>query len=268
MARDQCAFQLCLETLVKLLHMIGNMKQRMNRAALNFSKLCMALLLVASTAVAQQPELQGLSFIKRLRLARAGDDIAQLSVAQDYENGSNDARKDVVEAAKWYRQAALAGNMEAQFQLAKLIAKGAPGLPASAEDGIKLLQSAAEKGHAPAQNELGLRFQKGTGVVANPVDAAKWFEKASLQNFVSAHVNLGLLLVKGEGMPQDLKRAADLFQKAADAGDAWGLNNLASMHEMGWGVQKDLEKAKTLYRQAAAKGNAMAPLNLSRLGTN
>jgi uncharacterized protein len=244
------------------------MGKRVNRVALNFSKICLALLLVASTAMAQQAELQGLSFIKRLRLARAGDDVAQLSVAQDYENGSNDARLDVVEAAKWYRQAALAGNLEAQFLLAKLIAKGAPGLPASAEDGIKLLQSAAEKGHAPAQNELGLRYQKGTGVVANLAESAKWYEKASQQNFVAAHVNLGLLLVKGDGMPQDLKKASELFQKAADAGDAWGLNNLASMHEMGWGVPKDLEKAKALYREAAAKGNAMAPLNLSRLGTN
>jgi uncharacterized protein len=244
------------------------MGKRVNRVALNFSNICLALILVASTAMAQQAELQGLSFIKRLRLARAGDDVAQLSVAQDYENGSNDARMDVVEAAKWYRQAALAGNLEAQFLLAKLIAKGAPGLPASAEDGIKLLQSAAEKGHAPAQNELGLRYQKGTGVVANLAESAKWYEKASQQNFIAAHVNLGLLLVKGDGMPQDLKKASELFQKAADAGDAWGLNNLASMHEMGWGVPKDLEKAKALYREAAAKGNAMAPLNLSRLGTN
>lgn len=260
--------QLYLETLVKLLHMIDVRGRLVNRVALNITKLCLAFVLIASTALAQQAELQGLSFIKRLRLARAGDDVAQLSVALDYENGTNDARKDVVEAAKWYRQAALAGNMEAQFQLAKLIAKGAQGLPASAEDGLKLLQSAAEKGHAPAQNELGLRFQKGTGVTANPAESAKWYGKASQQNYISAHVNLGLLLVKGEGLPQDLKRAAELFQKAADAGDAWGLNNLASMHEMGWGVPKDIEKAKTLYREAAAKGNAMAPLNLSRLGAN
>lgn len=242
--------------------------ESVGRVALNFLKFFAVMLLIASTALAQQAELQGLTFIKRLRLAKAGDDIAQLSVALDYETGSNDARQDILEAAKWYRQAALAGNMEAQFLLAKLIAKGAPGLPASAEDGIKLLQSAAEKGYAPAQNELGLRYQKGSGVTANLAESAKWYEKASQQNLHAAHVNLGLMLVKGEGLPQDLKKAAELFRKAADAGDAWGLNNLASMHEMGWGLPKDIEKAKELYRQAAAKGNAMAPLNLSRLGAN
>jgi uncharacterized protein len=224
------------------------------------------MLLVCGMAFAQATEVQSVSFIKRLKLARAGDDVAALSVAQDYENGTNDARKDVVEAAKWYRQAALAGNVEAQYFLAKLIAKGNPGLPIDAADGIKLLQSAAEKGFAPAQNELGLRLQKGTGMPVNAGDALAWFEKSSGQGHVPAQVNLGLMLVKGDGVPQDLPRAVQLFQKAADAGDGWGLNNLGSMYEMGWGVAKDIEKAKELYAQAAGRGNAMAPLNLSRLG--
>jgi uncharacterized protein len=226
----------------------------------------LALLLLAGSAFAQSSELQGLTFIKRLKLARAGDDIAALSVAADYENGTNDARKDTVEAAKWYRQAALSGNMEAQYLLSKLIAKGTPGLPVNAADGIKLLQSAADKGYAPAQNELGLRYQKGNSVAVSSTEAAKWYQKASDQNHVPAHVNLGLLLVKGDGAAQDLPKALALFQKAADAGDSWGLNNLGSMYEMGWGVAKDIEKAKQFYKQAAEKGNAMAPLNLSRLG--
>jgi uncharacterized protein len=226
----------------------------------------LALVVFAGGALAQSAELQGLPFIKRLKLARAGDDVAALSVAADYENGTNDARKDTVEAAKWYRQAALSGNMEAQFLLSKLIAKGTPGLPVNAADGIKLLQSAADKGYAPAQNELGLRYQKGTGVAASSAEAAKWYQKASEQNHVPAYVNLGLILVKGDGLPQDLPKALELFQKAADAGDSWGLNNLGSMYEMGWGVAKDIEKAKQFYKQAADKGNAMAPLNLSRLG--
>jgi uncharacterized protein len=216
-------------------------------------------------ALAQSEGLDDLTFIKRLKLARAGDDVAALSVAKDYQFGSNDARKDDVEAAKWYRASALAGNLEAQYLLSKLIASNAAQLKMNAQDGLKLLQSAADKGFAPAQNELGLRFQKGTGVAASGTEALKWFQRASDQNFVSAHVNLGLLLVKGDGVQQDLAKAFSLFQKAADAGDGWGLNNLGSMYEMGWGVGKDIGKAKQLYQDAAAKGNAMAPLNLSRL---
>jgi uncharacterized protein len=248
--------------------MIVTMGGRKIPAAL--TRVASALVLVcvlAGTSLAQNTELQGLSFIKRLKLAKAGDDIAALSVGMDYEAGKNDARKDVVEAAKWYRKAALAGNIEAQFLLSKLIAKSPKGLPVKAEDGVRLLQSAADKGYAPAQNELGLRYQKGAGVNASSVEAGKWFQKAADQKHVPAQVNLGLLLVKGDGMEQDLGKALKLFQAAADAGDSWGLNNLGSMYEMGWGVQKDLQKAKALYKQAADKGNAMAPQNLSRLGS-
>jgi uncharacterized protein len=229
------------------------------------AQMALCLILFAQPVLAQVNELQDLPFIKRLKLARAGDDVAAFSVGRDYENGTNDARKDVIEAAKWYRKAALAGNIEAQFLLAKLITKGAPGLPVDAADGIKLLRSAADKGFAPAQNELGLRLQKGTGVTANATEAVTWYQKASDQNFVSAHVNLGLLLVKGEGVKQDLPKALTLFEKAANAGDNWGLNNLGSMYEMGWGVNKDITKAKSYYKQAADRGNPMAPLNLRRL---
>jgi uncharacterized protein len=258
-----------LSTTTKLLHLeraalFLHMSEVMG--GLNIKVVMVALLVFTSSAFAQSSELQGLSFGKRLKLARAGDDVAALSVAADYENGTNSARKNSIEAAKWYRKAALSGNMEAQYLLSKLIAKGTPGLPVEAADGIKLLQSAAEKGYAPAQNELGLRFQKGTGVTANSNQAAKWFQKASEQNHVPAHVNLGLLLVKGDGIPQDFPKALVLFQKAADAGDSWGMNNLGSMYEMGWGVTKDIEKAKQFYKKSADKGNAMAPLNLTRLG--
>ena len=233
---------------------------------MRFLTILITLFFLLGAALAQVPELQGVPFKKRLKLAHAGDDVAALSVAKDFEVGSKDTRADFVEAAKWYRVAALAGNLEAQFLLAKLISKGAPGLAVDTADGIKLLRSAAEKGFAPAQNDLGLRLQKGTGITANATEAASWFEKASAQSHVPAHVNLGLLLIKGDGVAMDQARAAKLFQLAADAGDSWGLNNLGSMYEMGWGVSKDVEKAKTLYRQAAAKGNAMAPLNLTRLG--
>jgi uncharacterized protein len=242
------------------LHMRGVM------GGLKIKVVLIMLAVFAGGAFAQNAELQGLSFIKRLKLARAGDDVAALTVGSDYENGTNDARKDLVEAAKWYRQAALSGNMQAQFLLSKLIAKGTPGLPVNAADGIKLLQSAADKGYAPAQNELGLRLQKGLGITASSAEAVKWYQKASDQNHVPAHVNLGLLLVKGDGVTQDLPKALVLFQKAADAGDSWGLNNLGSMYEMGWGVPKDVAKALDYYKQAADKGNPMAPLNFVRLG--
>ncbi len=208
---------------------------------------------------------EGLSFIKKLKLARAGDDLAQLSVALDYENGLNSARKDVVQAARWYREAALLGNVDAQYRLAKLVSGGAPDLPQDLGSALKLFQSAAERGHIPSQNEMGLRLQKGDGVAVDLVAAVKWYEKAASQNYAPAQVNLGLLYVKGQGADQNLAEAFKLFERAADTGDAWALNNLGSMYEMGWGTGRNLEKAKSLYQEAMSRGNKMAEVNLRRL---
>jgi uncharacterized protein len=222
------------------------------------------LSLAATTGFAEGT-VDSLSFAKKLKLARAGDQEAQISIGSDYENGANAARKDAIEAARWYREAALAGNVEAQYRLAKLLTAGAPGITADPAGGFKLLESSAAKGHAPSQNELGLRYQTGNGVKQDLKLASDWFRKGADQKYTQAQVNLGLLLVKGDGVAQDRNEAFKQFSEAAQAGDVWGTNNLGSMYEMGWGTAKDVAKAKEFYAQASAKGNASAAANLKRL---
>ena len=217
---------------------------------------------------AQVSALEGLSFIKKLKLARAGDDVAQLSVALDYELGQNAARKDAGQAARWYRESALLGNVEAQYRLAKMVSGGAPEVAQDLPAALKLFQSAAERGHLASQNEMGLRLQKGEGTAVNLDQAIVWYQKAADKNYAPSQVNLGLLFVKGEGVKQDHAQAFALFEKAATAGDAWGLNNLGSMYEMGWGTTADKIKAKSYYEQAMAKGNKMGEANLQRLVAN
>ncbi|MFO1033661.1 MAG: tetratricopeptide repeat protein [Hyphomicrobiales bacterium] len=208
--------------------------------------------------------LEGLSFGKKMKLAKAGDETAQLAVGVHYELGI-ETKKDAQQAARWYREATLKGNLEAQFRLAKLIGKGAKGVTADKVAALTLLQAGADKGHVPSENELGLRLQAGEGADADAEKAAQWFQKAVDQGYAPAMVNLGLLHLRGQGVARDYAKAFSLFSDAADAGDAWGLNNLGSMYEMGWGADKDLVKARDLYKQAVAKGNQMAQANLSRL---
>lgn len=210
-------------------------------------------------------ELQDLTFIKKLRLARTGDANAQLAVALDYEGGLNQARRDAVQAAKWYREAALQGNLEALFRISKLLEKGASNLPQDVPTALKFLEDAANRGHGPAQNELGIRYQQGNALPKDIARARTFFEMAAAQNMPAAQVNLGLLLVKGEGVVKDYDAAFKLFDTAAGTGDVWALNNLGGMHEMGWGTTKDLAKARENYLAAQAKGSSLATANLSRL---
>jgi uncharacterized protein len=204
------------------------------------------------------------SFIQKLKLARAGDDTAQLAVGMHYEFGA-DARQDAQQAARWYREATLRGNIEAQYRLARLIGRGAKGLTADKAAAVTLLLAAAEKGHAASQNDLGLRLQNGDGIPADIAKAGEWYRKSADQNYAPAQVNLGLLMVRGIGVAQDYATAYKLFSSAAAQGDAWAMNNLGSLNEMGWGTPKDLAKARENYTQAAAKGNALAQQNLARL---
>jgi TonB family protein len=76
-------------------------------------------------------------------------------------------------------------------------------------DDVKQLQSAAEKGDAKAQIELGLAYENGTGVPVDKPLALQWYQKAADRGQHMAAFSAGLLLYgatdKGEeGIKQDL----------------------------------------------------------------
>ncbi|WP_148204988.1 tetratricopeptide repeat protein [Candidatus Amoebophilus asiaticus] len=50
----------------------------------------------------------------------------------------------------------------------------------------KWYQKAADKGHAPAQNNLGWMYHNGCGVPKNDEEAIKWYQKAAGQGLVYA----------------------------------------------------------------------------------
>lgn len=232
-----------------------------------FSKLMAVMGVIISLAgpcLAVDAALADLSFTKKMQLAKAGDPDAKMAVGEAYELGLN-TLADPVRAAKWYREAALTGNLEAQFRLAKLVIKGAPGMKADKVTGIKLLQSGAKLGHAQSQNMIGLMLQNGDGMSKDEKAAVEFYKKAAEQKLAVAETNLGVMYLKGAGVDRNLDEAYKLFVRGATDGDGWAMNNLGGMYEMGWGTAKDLAKAKEYYNQAATKGIAMATQNLARL---
>ena len=216
----------------------------------------------ASPALAQA--LKELPFEKQLTLAKVGDVDAQFEVGLAYETGRG-VGLDEAEAARWFRQAALQGNVEAQFHLARLVARGTRGLKQDLATAVKLYQDAAAKGHAQAMNALGQAYQQGRGTGADLAKAAEWYGKAADLKLADAQNNLGMLYLEGKGVNRDLIRAFRLFESAAAQNDPWGLNNLGGMYEMGWGTTVDKARALTLYRQALAAGNTRAQEYIDRL---
>jgi len=225
--------------------------------------LAMALALSAAAPAAAQT-LKQLPFDKQLTLAKVGDVDAQFEVGLAYETGRG-VTADEAEAARWFRQAALQGNVEAQFHLASLVARGAKGLKQDLPTALKLYQDAAGKGHALAMNALGKAYQQGKGAEADLAKAAEWYAKAADLRLADAENNLGMLYLEGKGVNRDLTRAFRLFENAAAQDDPWGLNNLGGMYEMGWGTTANAARALELYRQSLAQGNDKAQENIARL---
>jgi TPR repeat protein len=224
--------------------------------------LVLAAVLAAAPAAAQS--LKELPFDKQMTLAKVGDVDAQFEVGLAYETG-NGVTRDEAEAARWFRQSALQGNVEAQYHLARLVARGAKGLKQDLPTALKLYQDAAARGHADAMNALGKAYQQGKGTSTDLAKAAEWYGKAADLKLADAQNNLGMLYLEGKGVTRDLLKAFRLFESAAAQNDPWGLNNLGGMYEMGWGTREDKAKALDLYKQALAAGNGLAGQNVARL---
>ncbi len=222
-----------------------------------------AVLLASAPAQAQAVASQ--NFVKQLHWARAGDLEAQMFVAKAFVEGRI-VERDMQQAVGWYLRAAKRGNVEAQFQAAKILHAGADGVKRQPLAATKLYKAAAKRGHASAQNWLGYAYQHGHGVIKDYSTAADWYKNAADQGLADAQNNLALMHLVGHGVPQDHAKAAKLFQLAIEKNHSFAMNNLAGMYEVGWGVSRDPAKAKELYSTAALTGNTSAIENLKRLG--
>jgi TPR repeat protein len=231
---------------------------------LRLALVILVILAGSGLSAAQEDPLVSLPLSKKISLAKAGDEEAMMAVAEAYELG-RDTAPDLALAARWYRDVALKGNLEAQYRLAKIVRAGAKGLRKDLTSAITLLTDAASKKHPASQYELGLMHEQGQGVPKDEAKAADWYAKAAEQGHAGGLRNLGLMTLYGRGRKTDVKRAADLFQQAVAADDGWAMNNLAALYEQGWGVKPDLVKARELYAKAAALGVAVAETNIRRL---
>ncbi|MBF0623572.1 MAG: sel1 repeat family protein, partial [Magnetococcales bacterium] len=113
-----------------------------------------------------------------LRLAQRGSPVAQFNTGYMYMNGIG-VTADPRLGELWYRKAARAGHLPAQFNLGLLLLGRGPERSAAATEGILWLQRAAEAGDRDAQFNLGHCHQIGRGVARDPARAYLWFHRAA-----------------------------------------------------------------------------------------
>jgi TPR repeat protein len=157
-------------------------------------------------------------------------------------------------ALRQVREAAHAGDVEAQALFGQLLGEGR-GIAPDAAEALHWYAVAANSGHAGAMNMLGRCHELGRGTPVNLELAATWYRKAAAKGLDWGMYNHAQLLAAGRGIARDRAQAFALYRRAADLGHAKSMNLVGRHYEEGWEVEPDAATAIEWYRRAAVGGD-------------
>lgn len=150
------------------------------------------------------------------RAAGAGDQATQLLLGKALLQGRGGLAKDPVEAARWLRPAAEAGNPFAAYWLGALYQSDAGGR--DDREAVAWLERAAAAQLPPALFLLGGLYRDGRGVAADPARALACFEAAAEAELPEALQTLALAYRAGDlGLVRDEAKAAELMRELEHA---------------------------------------------------
>ena len=175
--------------------------------------------------------------------------LAEMLVRDNKTGLSVSAQKNRVDMIKeLYQEASKAGIEQAALPLAFFNAM-------SSDKTKQALAFDVAKKEANAGNEgaailLGLLYDRGIGVAADPSEALSWYEKAK-PNAVTAYI-LGTYYSQGTGVSKDLVKGTALLQQAAEANFSQAAYNLAVLKQQaGEPFLSQLEKSFALGNSSA-----------------
>jgi TPR repeat protein len=134
------------------------------------------------------------------------------------------------------------------------------------EELLNTLEQAAVEGNVQAQYRLAVMYANGDGVPLNYSKAADYLLQAAQQGSAEAQRLLAWLHANGYGVEQDYPQARYWFTQAAEGGDAKAQYSLGFMYQTGY-YETPPDNAEMLkwYQRAADQGNASAQLALGKL---
>ena len=161
-------------------------------------------------------DLNNVAPAQLLSLAKSGDAGAQYELGRRYSNGIG-TRRDNKQALKWLRKSAEWGNGEAQFQLARMLAKSGElpeaytwlvlasrnGKQNAKEESNLLAAKLSGEQLAFARFQTGQRFSEGLGVSRDYPTAYAWFRLASAAGSQEALERMGTLKLRLK--PKDME---------------------------------------------------------------
>lgn len=208
----------------------------------------------------------------RVRKVQSDDAIVDMADLLTHGTGID---PDPELAVAWLKRGIANRHPGAQWLVGLAHATGL-GAVRNVEEGMRLLQLAANSGHARAQYDLAELLVKQPGV-ASHARAVQLFAAAARQEHLAAMYRLGMLYRSGD-VPDaapaarvaarhapHLVRAVEWLARAAERGHREAQYELGQMHAQGLGTPQDFEQALPCYLKAAALGHAKAQFNLGFL---
>jgi|GEM_PF-6710710 TPR repeat protein len=172
--------------------------------------------------------------------AKKGDMYAQEELGRMFEEGSDDAVKNEINAMKWYLKSAEQGLDSAQYALGKLHYRGRLYNKGgndfySYKEAVKWLTESAKQGYTFSQITLGDIYSEGRGINENEKEAFKWYLKAANNPPYNsmAFLPVGKRYYIGSGVDKDYKEAIKWLTKAIDSDDGIGVDAADAKYVLG-----------------------------------
>jgi len=191
--------------------------------------------------------------------------LSAASARADYTSGLGAFRSgDFAAAFAEWHPLAEAGDAKSQHGLGLLYETGR-GVAADPKAAVKWYEAAAKQRLAAAQNNLALLYAEGRGVVRNAYRAVDLWREAAESNYPMAQYNLGLAHYRGAGVNRNYREAVKWFTAAADRQGVDAQYALGECYRLGRGVKRDPDVARSWYMQAAKFGHTDAAARLSEV---
>ena len=130
------------------------------------------------------------------------------------------------------------------------------------QQALQCFSSAADLGHAEAQNKVGLYFYNGRSVAQDYARAAECFQRAAASGDASGAYNLAYCYESGRDVAKNLRLAFACYLQAAQRGHRDAQNKTGLFYERGSGTEKNMAEAIRWYRKAAEQDLPVAYSNL------
>jgi len=163
-------------------------------------------------------------------------------------------RGEFAAAIELLRPIAETGDPEAQNAVGEMLTDGKGGVTIDEIEAAAWFRKAAMQGYAPGQVNLGLMLEVGQGVIRDQAEASRWYRRAALDGFAEGQHNLARLYETGKGVPLDIGQAVFWYAKAVNQNFAPSQYAYGLMHRDGIGVPRNPAEALRLFRRAAAQG--------------